>query len=127
MSNKIQKILIVEDDPDLVETYTDLLEMHEYSVTSTGKALNAIALVTRLKPNIVLLDLNLAGQSGVVVLNMIRGYQPLKNTKVVVITGHPEMLKGKLDTSRVDLILSKPVANQKLLEAIKQFNSVVSS
>lgn len=118
------KILIVEDDPDLVETYTDLLEMHHHSVSSVGKANDAIALVTRLKPNIVLLDLNLAGYSGAVVISMIRGYQPLKNTKIVVVTGHPEMLQNSPDCARVDLILSKPVSNERLLEIVKGFTDV---
>jgi DNA-binding response OmpR family regulator len=53
----MEKILIVEDDADLVETYTDLLETHHHLVTSAPKALDAIKIVTRFKPNIVLLDL----------------------------------------------------------------------
>jgi len=118
----MQKILIVEDDADLVETYTDLLEMHDYSVTSTAKAYDAISLVVRLKPHIVLLDLNLAGYSGTVVINMIRGYQLLKDTKIVVITGHPELLRGTSDSTRVDLILRKPISNQQLLATIEAFD-----
>lgn len=117
----MQRVLIVEDDPDLVETYTDLLEVHNYAVTSTPRANDAITLVTRVKPSVVLLDLNLAGHSGVVVINMIRSYQPLKNTKIVVITGHPEMLQNKIDASRVDMILSKPITNEKLLEIVRHF------
>jgi CheY-like chemotaxis protein len=121
------KILIVEDDADLVETYTDLLELHHHSVTSVSKASDAITLVTRLKPNIVLLDLNLAGYSGMVVINMIRSYQPIKDTKIVVITGHPEMLKENRNTARVDLVLSKPVSNEQLLATIDQLGDGLSS
>lgn len=117
------KILIVEDDEDLVETYTDLLEINHHSVIAVTKAMDAISLVMRLKPNIVLLDLNLAGYSGTVVINMIRDYQSLKDTKIVVITGHPEMLKGSRELSRVDLVLSKPVSNEQLLETVKQLGS----
>jgi two-component system, chemotaxis family, response regulator PixG len=119
----VDKILIVEDDADLVETYTDLLQSNDYSVFSVGKANDAITLVTRLKPDVVLLDLNLAGYSGTVVINMIRGFAPLKDTKIVVITGHPEMLKDRRDSSRVDLILSKPISNQQLLETVNQFST----
>ena len=118
----MEKILIVEDDADLVETYTDLLEMHHYSVTSAPKALDAIKLVTRFKPSIVLLDLNLAGHSGTVVIDLIRGYTPLKNTKIVVITGHPELMQNNKHAARVDLILSKPVSNDQLLKTIEQFS-----
>jgi CheY-like chemotaxis protein len=122
----MQKILIVEDDADLVETYTDLLEIHDYAVTSTARANDAITLVTRLKPHIVLLDLNLAGYSGEVVINMIRRYPLLKDTKIVVITGHPEMLQGRLSATSADLILSKPITNEKLLETINLFSAKVS-
>jgi len=123
----MEKILIVEDDTDLVETYTDLLETHHHSVTSTPKALDAIKIVTRFKPNIVLLDLNLAGHSGTVVIDLIRGYEPLKNTKIVVITGHPELLQNTRGASRVDLILSKPVSNEQLLETIQNISLATHS
>jgi two-component system phosphoglycerate transport system response regulator PgtA len=127
MAKSTQSILIVEDDADLVETYTDLLESHHYTVSSAARANDAIALVTRLKPSIVLLDLNLAGHSGTLVINMIRSYTPLKCTKIVVVTGHPEMLKGNHDAQRVDLILTKPVSNEMLLETVNRFLSTAAS
>ena len=115
----MQKILVVEDDTDLVETYTDLLESYQYSVASTAKAQDAISLLPRFKPLVILLDLNLAGYSGTVVINMVRSYQPLRDTKIIVITGHPEML-NQMDAERVDMVLSKPISNRDLLEAIHQ-------
>src|SRR5689334_10150489 len=118
----MEKILIVEDDADLVETYTDLLELHHHSVTSTPKAVEAIKLVTRIKPTIVLLDLNLAGHPGTVVIDLIRGYPPLKHTKIIVITGHPELLVRNKGARLVDAILSKPVSNEQLLQTIEQFS-----
>jgi two-component system phosphoglycerate transport system response regulator PgtA len=117
----VGKILIVEDDEDLVETYTDLLELHHHSVVSVTKALDAISMITRYKPTVVLLDLNLAGYPGTVVINTIRSYQPLKDTKIVVITGHPELLKDRRDFARVDLILSKPISNELLIATIDKF------
>lgn len=120
------KILIVEDDADLVETYTDLLELQHHSVASVSRATDAFALVTRFKPNIVLLDLNLAGYSGAIVISMIRSYPVLKQTKIVVITGHPEMLKGNPNAAHVDLILSKPISNEQLITVVDGFISVAS-
>jgi CheY-like chemotaxis protein len=119
----VGRVLIVEDDEDLVETYTDLLKLHHHSVMAVNKAIDAVTLVARFKPSVVLLDLNLAGYSGTVVINTIRGYQPLKDTKIVVITGHPEMLKDSKDSSRVDLVLSKPISNEQLLETVAQFTT----
>jgi two-component system, chemotaxis family, response regulator PixG len=117
------RILIVEDDTDLVETYTDLLEAHNHSVVSTRYARDAITLVTRVKPQIVILDLNLAGVSGVIVINMIRSYLPLRDTKIIIATGFPEMIQRQSEASRVNLILSKPIPNEQLLEAVNSFTT----
>ncbi len=54
------KFLIVEDNAGSVETFIDLLEASEYLVTPTARATDAIRLVGRIKPDVVLLDLNLA-------------------------------------------------------------------
>lgn len=114
-------IFIVEDDQDLVDTYTDLLEAFEYSVESTSKAIDAVTKIMRSKPNIILLDLNLAGYSGTIVINTTRRHPELRNTKIVVITGHPEMLK-RYDAGRVDLVLTKPVSNEKLVQVVRGFS-----
>jgi CheY-like chemotaxis protein len=112
-------VFIVEDDADLVETYTDLLQAHQYSVTSTAKAVDAITLIMQSKPKIILLDLNLAGYSGTLVINVVRRHPGLKDTKIVVITGHPELLR-RYDAMRVDFILRKPISNTELLEVIEK-------
>jgi CheY-like chemotaxis protein len=112
------RILIVEDDADLVETYTDLLETQQYTVISAGRAADAIQLLTRHKPHVIILDLNLPGDSGVTVINIVRTYPVLKATKIIVASGFPEKLRG----SQVDVILSKPVDNRQLLSIIAGFD-----
>jgi len=116
------RILIVEDDLDLVETYTDLLESRHHQITSVMKAADAIRVVTRWQPAVVILDLNLPGDSGVMVLNLIRNYPLLANTKVIIATGHPEILeKTGYISSRADSIMCKPVSNDLLLTKIDEY------
>jgi len=115
------KILIIEDDEDLVETYTDLLELNDHRVTSVTRANEAFSALTRFRPDIVLLDLNLAGYSGTVIVGMIRKVDLLKNTRIVVVTGHADMLMQSSAWKQVDLILNKPVSNAQLLTTVTQF------
>lgn len=110
-------ILIVEDDADLVETYSDLLEAKGYVTTSASSAADAIQLAVSAEPSIVILDLNLPGSSGIRVLDFIRGYKPLENTKILVVTGHSEMTNPEL-VEKADIVLSKPVSNEQLLAMI---------
>ena len=115
------KILIVEDDVDLVETYTDLLTAHGYQVTSVSRASEAVIVVTKLIPDIILQDLDLPGEPGTAVISMVRQYQRLANTKIVVATGHSEILKRmNYIASRVDFILCKPVENDVLLNKVHE-------
>jgi len=113
------KILIVEDDVDLVETYTDLLEPQGYNVISVLRAADAIQAATRQKPHLIILDLNLPGDSGGLVLNFVRRYPPIAKTRIVIVTGQPDMINSNLYVAdKADAILTKPIANQKLLETI---------
>jgi CheY-like chemotaxis protein len=113
------KILIVEDDLDLVETYTDLLEAQGHMVISVPRASEAIQNVVRCRPTVIILDLNLPGEPGGLVINFVRGYKPLAHTKIIVATGHPEMMQGtNFIASHVDAVLTKPVSNDQLLKLI---------
>ncbi len=113
------KILIVEDDIDLVETYTDLLEAQGHTIVSVPRASEAIQSVVRCRPSVIILDLNLPGEPGGLVINFVRGYKPLSNTKIIVATGHPEMMHGtNFIVSNVDAVLTKPVLNDQLLKLV---------
>ncbi len=113
------KILIVEDDVDLVETYTDLLEAQGYVVISVLRAADAIQVTTRQKPHLIILDLNLPGDSGGLVLNFVRRYPPIAKTKIIVATGQPDMINSNLYVAdKADAILTKPITNQTLLDTI---------
>src|SRR5688500_15751133 len=112
------KALIVEDDLDLVETYTDLLEAHGYCVISVLRAADAIQAATRERPDLIILDLNLPGDSGGLVLNFVRRYPPIAQTKIIVATGRPEMIPALYAAHRADAILTKPIANQKLIHTL---------
>lgn len=121
------KILIVEDDADLVETYTDLLEAKQIEVMSVPRAADAIRLITRNKPDIIILDLNLPGESGVVVVDFVRGYAPIADTKIIVATGYPERIqKTSYIFSKIDAILTKPISNDILLKMIDDFYTPMS-
>lgn len=113
------KILVVEDDADLAETYTDLLGARGYTTSSASNVADAIQLAVSTEPSAVILDLSLPGSSGLGVLDFIRSYKPLQNTMVLVVTGHSEMTNSGL-VDKADLVLSKPVTNDQLLAMIER-------
>ncbi len=120
----MDRILIVEDDADLVEAYTDLLEAKGYATISASSAADAIQLAVSTEPLIVILDLGLSGSSGTRVLDFIRGYKPLENTRILVVTGHSETTDPRFlaigPVEQADFVLTKPVPNEHLLAVIER-------
>ena len=111
------RILVVEDDADLVETYVDLLESKGFTVFSASRASEAVQFAMHSPPSIVILDLSLPGGSGMGVLDFVRSQKLLKETKVIVVTGHSEMTDATA-IEKADIVLSKPISNDQLLKMI---------
>ena len=110
-------VLIVEDDQDVAELYGRVLESSGFTteIARTGEA--ALARLSVSVPDIVVLDLSLPPHvSGADVLNKIRADQRLAQTRVVVVTGHPELADTVRDSA--DLVLLKPVEVNQLTDLV---------
>jgi CheY-like chemotaxis protein len=104
------KIMIVEDEFDLCETYSDVLEIDGHSVIIAESSADAIQKITKFMPDVVLLDLQLPGGSGLLVLSFIRRLSKLRNTKVIIVSGHADRANQALKEWGADLFLSKPIS-----------------
>ncbi len=100
--------LIIEDDKDVAELYSHVLESLGLAteIVATGEA--ALARLAASVPALVLLDLNLPSNvSGAEVLRHIRADRRLVDTRVVVATGHPDLADAV--RAEADLVLLKPI------------------
>jgi DNA-binding response OmpR family regulator len=103
-----RRALAIEDDKDIAELYGRVLESlgFEAEILRTGEA--ALARLAVIAPVVVLLDLNLPPHiSGKDVLHQIRADKRLAETRVIVVTGHPELAETIGDEA--DAVLIKPV------------------
>ncbi len=118
------KILIVEDDTDLIETYTDLFEANGHSVQYASRVSEANRYIAEMQPDIITLDLNLVGNSSAVIADFIHLAKSLIQCKIIVISGHAEMMSGQQWVDDVDLALTKPVDNHQLLMMVDRLLSL---
>ncbi len=112
------RALIVEDDKDVAELYSHLLDSlgFENEVIRTGAA--ALERLADTTPSLVLLDLNLPPRvSGAEVLRHIRAEPRLKGTCVIVVTGHPEL--AETVRGECEQVLIKPVDLDRLTDLVK--------
>ena len=115
------RALAIEDDKDIAELYGRVLESlgFETEILHTGEA--ALARLAVIVPAVVLLDLNLPPFiSGRDVLHQIRADKRLAETRVIVVTGHPELAETVGDEA--DAVLIKPVDVSMLSDLIARLH-----
>jgi CheY-like chemotaxis protein len=108
-----RKVLVIEDDADERTALVQLLSGAGFGVVSSDEGRKALELATAVRPQIVILDLVTEGMNGWEFLERRRDVPALRDIPVVVISGRR---REPLD---VDLFLSKPVAPEELLRAVR--------
>lgn len=112
-------VLIVEDEPDTAEMLTEMVQLSGYQVLHTFNGYNALDLITKAKPNALLIDLVLPDISGLEVIRRIRQNKSLLHIPIIIISGNnqPEDIQQGI-TSGASRYLTKPIGYAELKEAL---------
>ncbi len=81
------KVMLVEDDLTMVNLLTTLLTMDGFEVIPLDADDNVPVAVRRLRPDVLLLDVHLANQNGIQILEDIRRSKDIQGTRVVMVSG----------------------------------------
>ncbi len=114
----MSKILIVDDDVEICETFTDILNHAGYDVQVVRSGTEAFRALRRIAPDVVLLDMNMPGVSGILTLSFIKHLTRLAHTRIVIVSGHPDLAASAQAVWGADLYLAKPVSPRQLLDAV---------
>ena len=115
------KILIVEDDSDLMALAQAILQTKGHLIMTASTGQMALDWITNSKPDLVLLDIGLPDMSGVEVCKKIKSNSATRKIPVIILTAfknNPTKMKTTL-TAPADFFLNKPVKNEDLLGAVK--------
>ncbi|HZX59195.1 MAG TPA: response regulator [Mucilaginibacter sp.] len=114
----MKKILIIEDDQDIVDLTVILLEREGYEVHSYTSFFGYESVVKECNPNLVLLDLNLRGYHGKDICKYIKHQDHLKQIKVILMSANPDIETVKEEVA-ADAFISKPFNIKEFLQKIK--------
>ena len=117
-----KKILIIDDEGDLLKMVGMRLEASGYDVITLDSGERAMAVIRAEKPNLVLLDVLMPGKNGCEVCAEIKADDTIKNTPVIIFTAHypeEEYLKVHSEEIGADDYMLKPFDAQDLLAKIK--------
>ena len=113
-----EKILVVDDDPNLRKTLSDILGIKGYATAVAANGSEAIAAAERETFALALVDLMLPDLSGLEVMARIKAISPL--TEAIILTGHASMDTAIEATSRGAFsYLLKPYQMDELLQKIR--------
>ena len=84
------KILIVDDEPDLVQTLQDRLEMNGYNIITAGNGKEGLEKAIQEKPDIVLLDVIMPIMDGLEMLEALRKNPECKSCAVIMLTARSQ-------------------------------------
>jgi len=118
-NNQKQRILVVDDEEDVIEILTYNLEKEGYEVNSAGDGINAVKKAAMFKPDIILLDIMMPNQDGVETCRQLRDNPELKNTFIIFLTARSEEYSevAAFDVGADDYI-HKPIKPRALVSRI---------
>ena len=114
-----RKILIADDEPNIVTALEFLLQQNGYEVYIARNGDSALKLVEALQPDLVLLDVMMPVKSGYEVCQRMRERAEWRHIKIIMLTAKGrdvEMSKGL--SIGADLYITKPFSTQELVAKI---------
>jgi two-component system phosphate regulon response regulator PhoB len=115
-----ERILVVDDEPDIVALVVYHLAKEGYRVSSASSGSEALATARRERPALIVLDLMLPGLSGFDVLEQLRADVSTASIAVLMLTARreePDRIKGL--SLGADDYLTKPFSPQELVLRVK--------
>ena len=116
------KLLVVDDDTDVLQALIDTLEDAGFAVARATTAEDALTMAADAAPDVLVTDINLgAGMSGIDLGAEARRRWP--NLPVVYISGRPWMINGHALRER-EAFIRKPFHNRELLGEVRAVAAV---
>lgn len=110
-----KKILVVDDENDVVEFLTELLEDQGYRVSSASDGIEAMELIKKSKPDLILLDLQMPEETGTGLYRKLHHKKEYKDIPVIVVSG---LAGSYVAVSRSVPVIEKPPDEEEVLREV---------
>jgi DNA-binding response OmpR family regulator len=115
-----QKILVIDDEPEITDIVKAFLANAGYQVTVENSPVNALEKAKILRPNLILLDIMMPFMDGYEVCSALKKDMSTRNIPVLFLTGKDASDDaGRGFESGGDLFVKKPFSCERLLQMVK--------
>jgi len=116
----VKKILVIDDDIDILEPISLLLEAEGYTVETTSKGEQSFKKIDECKPDLILLDMLMSGSDGRTLCKKLKSNSDFKKIPVVMMSAHPGADKEATKCG-ADGFIAKPFETEDLLKIVKEY------
>lgn len=113
-----KKIIIIDDDMDLVELLKTRLELHGYAISAAYDGEEGLARIQQEKPDLIILDVMLPKKDGYTVFREIKYKDDLKHIPIIVLTAKDKM-EEMFAMEGLKLFVVKPFSSDELIKKVK--------
>ncbi len=113
-----KKILLVDDDREIVESMRIALDATGYEVIVARDGNQGLAMVEREDPDLVILDMMMPKRSGFLVLEKLRRTRPVPMRVIMITANEGSRHKAYAEMLGVDDYIRKPFAMDRLLDSV---------
>lgn len=116
-----KRIILVDDDPGIVELFKDVLESRGYQVQTFQRGWEALQAVSRERPDLIILDIMLPRVNGYEVCQIIKENPGTKHIPVIFLSAlsHQDALRMAADGGADDYLV-KPCTAERLLRHVER-------
>ncbi len=114
------KILVIDDEPNIVQTLRDRLEMNDYEVVTAGNGKEGLKKALQEKPDVLLLDVIMPIMDGHEMLEVLRKQPDGNFSSIIMLTARSQTQDiARANACGIDDYIVKPFDLSELLEKIE--------
>ena len=122
MEKHDKKILVVDDEPDILKVVTFRVKKLEYEVVTATNGQEALDLIQKEEPDLILLDIELPVMNGYEVCQRVKTNEKLKHIPIIFLSANSaSKIAERAKEFNADDYLIKPFDSEELLKKIKNF------
>ena len=116
------RVLIIDDDFEIVAMLTEILKHEGHEVSSAGEPVTGMQMARKVKPDLIILDYHMPGNTGSHLFESLRRNNATKNTPILFMSGEadPGQILAEVSDSTGARFLPKPVKLEEFRRTVRE-------
>jgi two-component system, cell cycle response regulator DivK len=117
-----KKIMLVEDNEVNAKMVRDFLQFKGYEVITISNGLEVLPSALKEKPNLILMDIQLFGISGIEAIKLLKQNDETKKTPIFIMSAFSkESVSGQLPVGQYEEYIEKPIIFSDFIKLVNQY------